>query len=717
MKATLRSHGARQIAISTVVGLVAAVLAFGTVGHVSTAATHVFVDMPSPTAVNWAVDPVPLLVQRGELLGNVMTSPPVVERIGRIAGVPANQIGAFNRTTYPVQQAFTEVPSEQRANDIPASRLPYRLEVQARQETPVLDVFARAPTTAAAERLANAAVVALNEYVGSIADDEAVAATYRVNLRQLGSARGSVVNGGMAPAVAVMAFLVAFAVTLVGLRLLARRRRGRENLVPASPDPMDGDDWPHTTRLLPWMFAGFLAVLWLVPFNYIQLTVKMPIDLKFDRLVLPFVVATWAIALMVGGRARPRLRPTWIHAGVGVFVLCAFLSVIANAGALNRDLELDGSVKALPLLLAYASLFVLASTGVRAREVRAFLTYTVVLGVICAIGVLWEYRFKQNLFYEWSDKLLPSQLFTVEKLDTSAVDDVGRRLVRGPAALPLETVAMLAMALPIALVRLTEAEGWRKRVVYGLAVALVLSASLATFRKSALLGPVAVILMIAYFRRRELLKLAPLALVLVVFVHVLAPGALGKTSRQFDPSALGVTTVSDRSADYDAIRPDLWTHLLLGRGWGGYPRLSYRTLDSQILGQIVEMGTLGLIAFLLMIVAVVAGARATIGGRDPTWAPMALQGAAAAVSFLVMSTLFDVMAFPHATYIFLYMAGLVAVVVKHREACPEPRALHGPEHEPPAVANTPREPALRYRGSRVAVPRAWTGGSDVYRRG
>jgi hypothetical protein len=33
-----------------------------------------------------------------------------------------------------------------------------------------------------------------------------------------------------------------------------------------------------------------------------------------------------------------------------------------------------------------------------------------------------------------------------------------------------------------------------------------------------------------------------------------------------------------------------------------------------------------------------------------------------------VSFLFDVLAFPHATYIFLYTAGLVAVVVKHREA-------------------------------------------------
>ena len=37
-----------------------------------------------------------------------------------------------------------------------------------------------------------------------------------------------------------------------------------------------------------------------------------------------------------------------------------------------------------------------------------------------------------------------------------------------------------------------------------------------------------------------------------------------------------VGTVSDRTSDYDAIRPDVWSHLALGRGWGSYNHESYR---------------------------------------------------------------------------------------------------------------------------------------------
>jgi hypothetical protein len=57
-------------------------------------------------------------------------------------------------------------------------------------------------------------------------------------------------------------------------------------------------------------------------------------------------------------------------------------------------------------------------------------------------------------------------------------------------------------------------------------------------------------------------------------------------------------------------------------------------------------------------------ARATIRSRDPVRSPVALAVAAAAVGFLVLSTLFDIMSFPHVPYIFLYLAGLLAVVVR-----------------------------------------------------
>jgi hypothetical protein len=417
---------------------------------------------------------------------------------------------------------------------------------------------------------------------------------------------------------------------------------------------------------MPWMFALFLTMVWLVPFDRIILEVPSPIDLTFDRLVLPVVIAVWALALLMGGSVAPRLRWTPIHVAVAAFVTCAFASVLLNAAALDRTLELDAALKRLPLLVTYIFVFVIPSSSVRSREVRAFFTYTLALAVIVALGVLWEYRFRQNLFYEWSDKLLPG-VFEIGKVDPSGVDELGRRLIQGPAAVPLETVAMLTMALPIPLVRLTQARAVRERLVYGLAACLLF---------------------------------APVALALVVMVPVLAPGAIATTTAQFEPSRLGATTVSDRTADYDAIRPDVWTHLLFGRGWGTYSHVSYRILDSEILQRLIETGVVGLLAYLLVIGSVFWTARATIAERDRTWAPLALSGAASAVAFGVVSTLYDVMSFSHGVYIFLCIAGLVAVVVSRDRgerdeelAAEEPRLRERRQRPPLASAVSPRDDA------------------------
>ena len=691
------------VAIAAFVGLVAAALSTGTIGlfppkvkssdlQMAAASTHVLIDTGPTSIVHRRDYPPTALAKRAELLGRVMTSPPVLARIARRSGVPADRIGAAARSTANVPLALSEPGSEQRADEIQRSRLPYRLEVQARETSPLLSIYSQAPSTAAAERLANAAVAGLRDHLRELGDRQGFGDYEPVRLRQLGTARGGVVNGGAPWAIALLTFGLAFTLSCAAL-LFVMRWRGHRIPIPRPPSqPEAGDDWPHTARLLPWMLALFIAILWLAPFDEIQLSANLPIDLKLDRLVLPFVAVTWAVALAAEGRVVPRGRLTWIHAAVVGFVWCAFLSVVLDASYLNRTLELEGSLKELPLLVSYVFLFVIAASAVRRTEIRAFLTYTLVLAVVCAVGIIIEYRFELNVFFDWSDKILPG-IFKVAELDSGAIDSIGRRQVRGPAGVPLEAVAMLSMALPIALVGIVYAQRWRGRILYGLAACLLLAATFATFRKSALLAPISVILTVAYFRRHELLKLAPLGLVLVVLVHLLAPGAIGSTSKQFDPDRLGVTTVSDRAADYDAVRPDVWTHLPFGRGWGSYDHSSYRILDSEILHRTLEMGLVGLLAFLFMGLSVVVSARAIIASRDPEWAPVALIGAAAAVSFLVVSTLFDVLSFPHATYIFLYMAGLVAAVVGHHRKPDETEVvrLHEPgEHR---ARGAPRQTA------------------------
>jgi hypothetical protein len=699
--------------------------------QIAGAATHARVELPRADIVDKGVeqDDVDVLAHRTVLLSRLMTSDPVLDQIGSRAGVPPGEIAGVTQFVQNIPVQLMDPDSETRANDILRSSAPFRLVVQPRPNLPAFEIYAQAPTRSGAQRLADSAVPGLRAYLRADAIRQGVDPDTQVRLEQQGPARGGVINRGAAVQIAGLTFALVFGLCAILLLLAARVRRGwvlagrtgadsQELPVDSHPEPpfrprggsgwayqaplgllspavaalpaggtalpplsirrraqgevttrekivaRAAEDWPHTTRILPWMIAVFMAILWLVPFNSITVSASLPVDLKLDRLVLPLIVGTWVVALAAGGPGAPRPRLSWIHGALAAFVVLACVSVVLNADDLNRMLELDRGVKRLTLLVAYVSLFVVIASVVRRDELRAFLRYNLLLAAICALGTIWEYRFHQNVFYDFANAVLPG-FFQVGMADSAGIDDLGRRLVRGPAELPLEAVAMFTMALPIALVELIDAKRWGERLLYGLAAALLMAAAISTYRKSALLAPLSVVLTLAYFRRGQLLRLAPLGVVLLVVVKVLAPGALGGLALQLDSDRLGVTTVSDRTSDYDAIRPDVWSHLAFGQGFGTYDQ---RVLDMEILARLVEGGVFGVAAYLLLIVSVLAVARGPIRMRDPATAPIALAAAAAAVGLLVLSTLFDVMAFPHTPYIFLCLSALLVVAVKRPES-------------------------------------------------
>jgi hypothetical protein len=691
----LLSYRRAIAAIIVLAGVLSLVCAAANSGHLSlfpprpahaqlssaTATSHVLVDLPDPSLLYRRVE-MAALADRGELLGRVLASPTGLALLARHAGVDPKELAGLARTVADVPTSLTDPGLEQRANEIAGSHKPYRIEVQARQYVPIIDTYVQAPSAPEAERIANAVAPALDEYLRTLAAHDGVAYP-TLALKQLGPARGGMVNNRGAMIVATLTLMVTFPLfCLLGIGLLWLRVR-RRLPAPAPPAAPHLDHWPHTNRVMPWMLAGFIAMLWLVPFNQAKLNASLPVDVQLDRIFLPLLFGVWVFAIAIGGRAAGRLRVTWIHVALGIFLLDAFLSVVLNARSITHLLELDLAIKQLPLLLSYVSLFLIASTVVRPAEVRAYFDFTLVLAVICGIGMIWEYRTTTNIFYLVTDKVLPGA-FSIQSSGDGVLDSLGRREVHGPAEPGVEAVTMLSMAMPIAFVGFMHAKERRRRILYGIAAAVLVAATFATFRKSALVAPISVALTLAYFRRRELLRLAPLGLVLMVVVSLLAPGALQTILGQFfRADAASVPTTSDRTSDYDAIRPDLWSHLLFGRGWGTYNHESYRILDSEVLHRLVDVGVLGLLAFVGIGVSVVLSARATIRARDDDWAPLALMGACAAVCFTCASSLYDSLSFPHGTYIFLYLSALVAVVVGR------PREGPAPPPEPVARARMP----------------------------
>ncbi len=709
------------LAISALAGLIAATVSVCRVGilppsltmrdlETGAAVTHVLVDLPQEDSGHVSAPELETMTKRTSLMGHLLASPPVLDRIAARMAIDPSDLTASTEITEGVPLALVEPNEERRANEILLSHDPYRVDIQADPTLPVLAVYAQAPTAASAGQLADAVSAAGDEYLDALADRNGLPAGNRVQLKQLGHANSAALDSSAPLKIAGITFFVVFGVAFGALFAIAQIRRGwlrgerfpgalgatpREPETEPDPDEEPGGYWPHTTRVLPWLIAAFIAMLWLVPFNDIQLQASLPVDLKLDRLVLPLLIVAWLLAFALGGRGGPRWRFTPIHVALAVFAAVAGLSVVLGASYLNQTLELGLAIKKLALVGAYLSFFLIIASAVRRREIDAFLNLILGLSVICALGVLWEYNFDFNVFYTVSEKLLPGGFsFTSSGID--GVDEIGRRLVVGPTEHGLEVVSMLSMALPIAIVRLMGAKRWRQRLLYGTIICLLFGAALATYRKSAILAPISACLVLAYFRRRELLKLAPFGLILLVAIPILSPNALGSVLEQLQPNKLGVSTVSDRVSDYDAIRPDILSHPAFGRGYGSYNHTSYRILDNELLTRLIETGIVGLIAFVLIVVTIIAVAAPIIRSRDPARAPPALAIAAGAMPFLVLSGLFDILSFPHAPYVLLSLAGLLAVIVGDRRRQPGPVAREGVGHpgenEPGAGEADPRSP-------------------------
>lgn len=451
--------------------------------------------------------------------------------------------------------------------------------------------------------------------------------------------------------------------------------------VKALAQPMAvADSWPHTTRLLPWSIAGFLVVLWLLPFDAITVPqVPLPVEATLDRVLFPVVAGLWAVWFLVG-RARGNLRGrfTWIDGALFLLLGMSLLSVVVNAHTLLVVDELDLSIKKLAILLSLVVFFYVVATGLRPSELHAFSALLVVLAAVAALGVIYEYRSGINVFYDWSKALLPGA-FSVDP--APADPEFGRESVTGPTAHAIAVATALAMALPFAFTGYMRSSATRGRVLYAIAITLILAGCIATVRRTGAVGPGAALLVLLVYRPRRMLRLLPLGLVVVLVTQMVAPNAPSRVKAQF-VDLFEDNSVEGRTNDYDPVTPDIRRNLLIGRGYGSYDPAHYRFLDNEWLGRIIETGVIGAVAYLLLILAVIRVAHRAGRVKDPVRRSVAVSVVAAAVVYAVTNTLFDALAFPQAPYMFFFVAALATVALD----APGAIAARAPEVSLPKAA-------------------------------
>src|SRR5450755_785189 len=196
--------------------------------------------------------------------------------------------------------------------------------------------------------------------------------------------------------------------TTVGERSLveAPALPGAAETDPAPAAIAGTDNWPHTRRPLPWLLAGFLVMIFLIPFDSIVFKVHLPANASLDRVFLVAMVAVVAATRAIQRRRGPRRRLTPVEVAVLTFAGIALLSVVLNIDRIYQQNQVGFVEKGFSQLIAYGVFFFVVVATVRAEEMPAFTRLILTLTCLTALGVLYESRTGYNAFYLWSARLL-----------------------------------------------------------------------------------------------------------------------------------------------------------------------------------------------------------------------------------------------------------------------------------------------------------------------
>lgn len=218
--------------------------------EMAVASTRVLVDAPTATVLDLSVNAYNFqsITNRALLVGNVMASEPVRQYIGKRAHVPPEVLQVASPVTPDFPRPLA-TSGRKSTRDILKSPDEYRLSIQANPTAPILDIYAQAPTARTAELLATGAVEGMKDYLRELGGTQGVPQSRQVRLEQLGRADGGVINPGISVKVALLTFLIVFAVSSVavlfvarvrqGWRLEAEREVGNDPWLPATP-PANG---------------------------------------------------------------------------------------------------------------------------------------------------------------------------------------------------------------------------------------------------------------------------------------------------------------------------------------------------------------------------------------------------------------------------------------------------------------------------------------------
>lgn len=342
-----------------------------------------------------------------------------------------------------------------------------------------------------------------------------------------------------------------------------------------------------------------------------------------------------------------RLQP--VRTALIVFLVCVMTSYVLAALLPLPFTDGNGATMNLINLASYAGVILVANDGVqeRGRFIVLLKRLAVMGGLYALVGVV---QFFSNVDFMES--------FQIPGLTSTGLGGVDVRggFIRSESTArhPLEYAAVLAMLLPLALT-LAIRDTSRGLLRRFLPAGVMFLAAFVSVTRSALLGIVAgLIVLFPTWERRIRLRMTAAAIVGVVVLYFLVPGLSGTIFGMFsrsDPSVASRTSSIDVAMGYLSLEP------VFGRGLGTMSPM-YRIFDNQYFGMLIEIGIVGTLSFLALVIVGILSTFSPHGRSEPLLGALGPALAGGLLAGALLCAFFDAFHFPQAVGMLMLMLGL-----------------------------------------------------------
>jgi len=421
--------------------------------------------------------------------------------------------------------------------------------------------------------------------------------------------------------------------------------------------------------LLPWRAqVGLIVyVIWFIPIKRYTLPINLPFQLEPYRLIVGLVFLVWLTSLMIDPRVRA--RKTAFDGPVVAYGIAIVLSLLANPHRVARV-----STDVIKTLLFTATFFIVyyvIASVIRDRRQLDFIVRALVTGGVgVAISAIVEWRTSYSIFNHLHS-IMPFLRFN----GAYQTDHTGRLRVFASAQHPIALGAALMLLVPFAiyLLKLTKHKRW------WLAILVLLLGSLATSSRTAITMLAAMGLVYLTTRPRDVRRMWPAILPILVAVHFAIPGALGENFKAFFPKGGLIAEQKDAgnghgrvASFWPAMHNEVSKDPMLGEGFGTRivaalgaksSNATAAILDDQWLGALCETGLVGVFSLGWLFVRFLRRTRREAKDDDSPRAWLLLAAGAASTAFAVGMLTYDAFGFIQVTFLLFITFGIGAVAL------------------------------------------------------